>query len=47
MLAPTLSTDREQQQQHNFTPASAKDALVQHHAHHCSVCGATRHTRIG
>jgi len=45
MLAPALSTDREQQQQHIHTPASAKDALVQHHAHHCSVCEAARHTQ--
>ena len=45
MLAPALSTDREQQQQqHILVPASAKDALAQHHAHHCSVCGAARHT---
>ena len=44
MLAPALSTDREQQQQYIPTPASAKDALAQHHAHHCSVCGAARHT---
>ena len=47
MLAPTLSTDREQQQQHILTPASAKDALAQHHAYHCSVCGAARHTHTG
>jgi len=40
MLAPALSTDREQQQQHILTPASA-----QCHAHHCSICGAVRHTR--
>ena len=33
MLAPALSTDREQQQQHILTPASTKDALAQHHAH--------------
>ena len=44
MLAPALSTDREQQQQHILTPALAKDPLAQHHAHHCSVCGAERHT---
>jgi len=47
MLAPALSTDREQQQQHIPTPASAKDALAQQHAHHCSVCGAARHTHTG
>jgi hypothetical protein len=47
MLAPALSTDREQQQQHILTPASAKDALAQHHAHHFSICGATRHTHTG
>jgi len=44
MLAPALLTDREQQQQHILKPASANDALAQHHAHHCSVRGATRHT---
>ena len=42
MLAPALSTDRKQQQQHVLMPASAKDA--QHHAHHCCVCEAARHT---
>ena len=47
MLAFALSTDREQQQQHILMPASAKDALAQHHAHHCSVCGVTRHTHTG
>ena len=39
MLAPALSSDRELQQQYILTPDSAKDALAQHHAHHCSVCG--------
>jgi len=43
MLAPALSTDREQQQQHFLAPASAKAA----HAHHCSICGAVRHTHKG
>ena len=47
MLAPALSTDREQQKQHILTPASAKDALAQHHTHYCSVCGAERHTHTG
>jgi len=47
MLAPALSTDREQQQQHILKPASAKDALAQHHARHCSVCEAARHTHQG
>ena len=46
-LAPALSTDGDQQQQHILTPASAKDALAQHHVHHCSVCGAARHTHTG
>ena len=47
MLAPALSTDREQQQQqHILVPASAKDALAQHHANHYSVFGAARHTHI-
>jgi hypothetical protein len=45
MFAPALSlADREQQQQHIFTPASAKPAPVQCCAHHCSVYGAARHT---
>jgi hypothetical protein len=44
MLAPALSTDKEQQQQHILTPVSAKDAVAQRHAHHCSVCGTARHT---
>ena len=43
MLAPALSTDREQQQ-HILTPASAKAATAQRHAHHCSICGAVKHT---
>ena len=47
MLAPAFSTDRELQQQHILTPALAKDTLAQHHAHHCSVCGAARHTHTG
>jgi len=44
MLAPALSKDREQQQQHILTPALAKAAPAQRHAHHCSICGAVRHT---
>ena len=44
MLTPALSTDREQQQQHILTPASAQAAPAQRHAHHCSICGAARHT---
>jgi len=44
MPAPALLTDREQQQQHIFMPASAKAAPAQRHAHHCSICGAVRHT---
>ena len=44
LLAPSLSTDREQQQQHILTPAPAKAALAQHPAHHWSICGAARHT---
>ena len=28
--------------QHILTPASAKDALAQHHARHCSVCGGSK-----
>jgi hypothetical protein len=46
MLAPALSTDGEQEQQHILTPASAKTAPAQRHAHHCSICGAVRHTHI-
>ena len=46
VLAPALSTDREQQKQHILTPASVKDALAQHHANHYSVFGAARHTHI-
>ena len=42
LLAPALSADREQQQ-HNLT-ASAKAAPAQCSAHHCSICGAARHT---
>jgi hypothetical protein len=45
MLTPALSTDREQQQQHILTPASAKAAPALRHAHHCSVCGVARHTQ--
>jgi hypothetical protein len=45
MLAHVLSTDREQQQQqHILTLASAKATPAQHHVHHCSICGAARHT---
>jgi hypothetical protein len=44
MLAPALSTDREEQQQHVLTPASAKATPAHRHAHHCSICGAARHT---
>ena len=33
MLAPALSTDREEQQQHVLTPASAKPAPAQRHSH--------------
>jgi len=39
---PVLLADREQK--HIFTPASANPAPAQCHAHHCSVCGAARHT---
>jgi hypothetical protein len=46
-LAAALSTDKEQQQQHILTPASAKAAPAQRHAHHCSICGAVRHTHTG
>ena len=42
--APALSTDREQQKQHILTPVSAKATPAQCHAHHCSICGAARHT---
>ena len=45
MLAPALSTDREQQKQHILTPVSAKATPAQRHAHHCSICGAARHTQ--
>jgi hypothetical protein len=46
MLAHVLSTDREQQQQqHILTLASAKATPAQHHVHHCSICGAARHTQ--
>ena len=45
MLASALTTDREQQEQHILTPASAKAAPAQCHAHHCSICGAARHTQ--
>ena len=45
MLAPALSTDRDQQQQHILMPASAKATPAQRHAHHCSICGPQhRHT---
>jgi hypothetical protein len=47
MLAPALSTDGEQEQQHILTPASAKTAPAQRHEHHCSNCGAVRHTHTG
>ena len=47
MLAPALLAKREQQQQHFLTPASAKAAPAQCHAHHCSICGAVRHTHRG
>ena len=46
MLAPALLTDTEQQQQHILTPASAKAAPAQRHAHHCINCGAVQHTYI-
>ena len=45
MLAPALLTYREKQQQHILTPASAKTAPAQRHAHHCSICGAVKHTQ--
>jgi hypothetical protein len=47
MLAPALSTDREQQKQHILTPVSAKATRTpaQRHAHHSSICGAARHTQ--
>ena len=45
MLAPVLLADREQQQQHILTPASANDAPAQRHTHQCSKCEAARHTR--
>jgi hypothetical protein len=44
MLAPALSTDREEQQQHILALASAKAIPAQRHAHHCSICGAARDT---
>ena len=45
MLAPApFSTDRKQQKQHILTPVSAKATPAQRHAHHCSICGAARHT---
>ena len=44
MLAPALSTDREQQWQHILTPISAKAILAQRHVHRCSICEAARHT---
>jgi hypothetical protein len=37
------SKDRKQQQ-HILTPAAAKAVPAQRHAHHCSICGAVRHT---
>jgi hypothetical protein len=44
VLAPALSTDREQQQQeqHILPSASAKAAPAQHREHHCSICGAAQ-----
>jgi hypothetical protein len=42
VLAPALSTDREQQQQHILTLALEKATPAQRHAHHCSICGAAR-----
>ena len=46
MLAPALLTDREQQQQHVLTPASAKAAPAQRHAHTPlqHLCGSKAHT---
>jgi hypothetical protein len=46
MLAPALSTDREEQQQHILTIASAKATPAQYHAHHHSIRGAARHTHM-
>jgi len=34
------------QKQHILTPVSAKATLAQRHAHHCSICGAARHTHM-
>ena len=45
MLAPALSTHREQQKQHILMLVSAKATTAQRHAHHCSICGAARHTQ--
>jgi len=39
---PVLLADREKQQQHTLTPASAKPVPAQRHAHHCSVWRAKR-----
>ena len=44
MLAPALSTDREQQQQHILTPASAKPAPELRHAHQ-HLWGSKAHTQ--
>jgi hypothetical protein len=43
--APALATDREQQKEHILTLVSAKATPAQHHAQHCSICGAARHTQ--
>jgi len=40
-----LNRDKEQQNQHILAPASAKATPAQHHVHHCSICGAARHTQ--
>ena len=44
VCSPSLSTDREQQQQHILTHVPAKAAPAQRHAHHCSICWAVRHS---
>ena len=40
----TCLLNREKQKQHILTPVSAKATPAQRHAHHCSICGAARHT---
>ena len=41
----TCLLNREKQKQHILTPVSAKATPAQRHAHHCSICGAARHTQ--